>query len=456
MIGFPSPARAQTTEGQRWSFSATVGEAHAGNLLLLSRQGAGDTVDTVSTALFWGRSAARLSLSAYGRISGNYYRTSSRFNRLNYGGGFGASLHPSTRVSLVLGQSASSGFYAPLLLGLGPLLLPQAQADAVQTTGIGTWLAASRTTLKLDSGFSYLHYSSDVSALDPAQLPIGTLVLVGIVPPEQAGLDISDLPTPVDASVAALGAISVEGVNRQSLDVITFRAGMQVSQALTPKTSASLQLGGRGIDYSRTDLASGGQLDVGGSIQQRLGSATQVTLQYTYQRNAAQVPAVGTQTLLLQAQRELGPHLKADASVGFGTSSAAGAPSTSGSSLLGGGGLSGWHRRTSFRAHYGRSLFQALGFGRNYVSDYATASVDQTFTKRLSAGIAGQYRHSSDAFNPQFSFAALGYGASVGYRIQRRTQATAYYTFRHVRSGQSQGVDGSLWGFSLGYARAWK
>ena len=454
-MGVPLPAEAQGKEAQRWSFSATVGESHISNLLL-SPEELADTVDTMSVGLMYGRQSDRLSLSAYGRISGKRFRTFDQFNGLNYGGGFGASYRPSSTATFSFSQAASSGFYTPLLFGLG-VQLPQVRADVLRTTGSGTWRASPRTTVKLDGEFAYLSYRSEVSTLEASQLPVDTLALAGLLPPEEAGIGLTGLPTPVDSSLVALGALAAEGVTRERLDLLTYRAGLQVSEALTPRTSGSLQVGYRGLDYSQTDLQNGGQLDVGAGIRQSLGPATNASLQYTYQKNTAQVPAVSTQTLLMQAEHDLGPHLKVDASAGIGFTGTAGLTSSSGSSFLGGVGVSGRYRRTRFDARYGRSIFQALGFGRNYVSDYASASVNHVFTKRLVGRLGADYRHSKDPLALQYAFTSQAYWGSARYRIQRRTVVSLDYVLRRIELGANQpAFNSSVWGFSLVYTRVWK
>jgi len=454
LMGLASPTAAQVREAQQWAFSATVGESHIDNLLL-SADDLADTMDTMSVGLMYGRTSERLSFSGYGRISGKRFRTFDQFNGLNYAGGGGISFHPSRAFAFSLSPAASSGFSTPLLLGLG-VALPQIKTDVLRTASSGIWRASPRTTLKLDGDVSYLTYSSEVSTLEVSQLPTGTLALAGLIPPEEADIGLTGLPTPVDSSLVALGALSSEGVTRGHLNLFTYRAGLQVSQALTPRTTGTMQIGYRGLDYRRTDLRDGGQLELGTAIRQSLSPATTASLQYTYQRNTAQLPAVTTQSVLAQGEHDVNPHLKVDGSAGVGLTSRTGGGS-SGTSLLGGLGASGRYRRTRFDARYGRSVFQALGFGRNYVSDSASAFVDHVFTKRLAARAGGDYRHSQDPLARQFAFTSQSYWGAARYRIQRRTVVSLQYVLRHFTNGADQrALNSSLVGFSLVYTRVLK
>jgi hypothetical protein len=460
LLALPLAAEAQLfrprVEVSRWAFTATVGQFHTENLYLLSSDGPGDTIDTVSAGLLYGRTTPRYALSAYGRISGNHYWNFSQSSRINYGGGFGASFSPSRTLTLTLGQAGSSGFYAPLLIGLG-VQYPGVRADSLRTTLAADWQATPRTLLRVEGDLGYLRYSSEISDLDPSELPLDTLVLSGVLSPEQAEIGIDDLPTPLDSSLVALTALSAEGVRRGSLELLTYRAGLVLTQTLSPKLTLSVPFGYRKLDYSRTDFRDGSQFDTGLSFRRSLGTATSASLQYTYQRNQSQVPPVTTQTFLLQGEHEISSHFKFDASVGVGLTSAGSLPVDSGSSLLGGVGLSGRARRTTWDLRYGRSTYQALGFGRNYLTDYASAYVEQRLAKRLSARLEARYRHSRESLFGAYVFDTQYYGVLARYRIEKRTMASAYYYLRRVdRPVEQDDVSSSLWGFSIGYARSWK
>ncbi len=460
VLALPVAVEAQPTatpvEDQRWSFSTTFGRFHTDNFFLVSPETPGDTINTLSTGLLYGRSGKRLGFSGYGRVSGNYYQTFTQFNRLNYGGGFGLAYRPSRTASFSFGQAASSGFYAPLLIGLG-VALPQVRTDVVRSVMLATWHPGPRTTLAADGEFAYLHYSSDLSTLDAAQLPLDTLILTGTIPPEQAEVGFLDLPTPVDASLVALAALSAEGVRQRRLDLVTYRAGFRAEQMLTDRLSGSAQVGYRGLDYGTPGILSGGQLDSGASLRLGLGPGTSASLQYTYQQNRAQVPTVATHTAMLLVEHDLREHLKIDASFGVGISSRAGQASSSGTSWLGGLGLSGQYRRTHYDAAYGRSVYQAFGFGRNYLTDYASVFVDHRFTKRLTGRLDARYRRSQDVFAQRFFFDSQIYRVSAGYRVERRTVVGGWYSYRIIdRGSEFPVIKSSTWGFSATYVRAWK
>ena len=459
-LAFPVVAEAQPTlgrtEARRWSFSTTFSRFHTDNFLLISPDAPGDTVDSLSVGLLYGRLGKRLNLSGYGRVSVNFYETSSQYNRLNYGGGFGLSYRPSPTASLDVRVAATSGFYTPLLIGLG-VALPQVRTVVFRNTLLATWHPGPRTTLTADGDFTYLHYTSDLSTLDAAQLPLDVLILAGTIPPEQAEIGLPDLPTPVDASLVALAALSTEGVRQRRLNLVTYRAGLQAEQKLTDRLSGTVQLGYRGLDYGSPAIVSGGQLDSGASLRLGLGPGTSASLQYTYQQNRAQVPVVSTHTAVLQVEHEVSPQLKIDASFGVGVSNQVGLATSSATSLLGGGGLSGRHRRTRYSAYYGRAVFQAFGFGRNYLTDYASAIVDQTVTKRISIGVDARYRRSQDVFAQRFFFDSQLYRVSAGYRVKRRTLVGGFYSYRIIdRGAEIPIVKSSAWGFSVTYVRTWK
>ena len=443
-------------EAERWAFTATVGQFHMDNLLLLGPDDPGDTVDTVSTGLLYGRTSPRHGLSVSGRISANRYWNFSQSSRISYGGGIGAFVVPSPTLKLTFGGYGSRGFYAPLLIGLG-VQAPGVRADSARATAAAEWQLTTRTMVLINGDLGYINYASEVSDLDPAELPLDALIVAGVVPPEQGEIGIEGLPTPVDSSLIALGALASEGVRRASLRLLTYRGGVVLTQTLSPKLTLSIPLGYRALDYNRIGLQGGGQFDTGLGFRRSLGPSSNVSVLYTYQRNGAQIPTVTTQTALLQGEHELSTHLKIDASIGAGWTTTDSFATSSGTSLLGGVGISGRARRTTYDLHYGRSTYQALGFGRNYLTDYASAYVDQRLAKRLGARLEARYRHSSEALLGQYAFTTQFYGLSAQYRIERRTLASAYYYFRRLdRPGELNDIDSSVWGFSIAYARSFK
>jgi hypothetical protein len=447
----PSPV-----EDELWAFSTNVGRFQTDNLLLSSSESPGDSVNVVSVALLYGRSRPRQSFSAYGRVSGDFYDTFNQYSQLNYGGGLGLSLSPSRTSTFHLSVAASSGSYAPVLLSLG-VAVPEIQTDAVSASLLSSWHPGPRTTLTADGSFAYIHYSSSLSTFEAALVPQNALVLTGVASPEQAEIGLSNLPTPVDASLVALALLSSEGARLKELTLTTFRTGFTAEQMLTDRLSASAQVGYRGLDYGTAALVNGGQLDSGLSLRLALSTRTSTTLRYTYQKNSAQLPAVSTQTAMLFVEHDASPHLKLDASFGLGSSDRVDVGVPSGSSLLGGAGLSGSYRRTRYDAHYSRSLNQAYGFGRNYLTDYATAFVEQTFSKRFTARADLLYRRSQDVYLPVFTFTSQIYRASASYRIERRTHVGVFYSYRIIDYGNfAPTIKSSAWGFSIAYARSFK
>jgi hypothetical protein len=460
VLALPVVSRAQLgpgpVEGEQWVFSTNVGRFQTDNLLLSSAESPGDSVDVVSVALLYGRRSPRQAFSAYGRVSGDVYETFNQYSQLNYGGGLGLSLEPSRTSNVHLSVAASSGSYAPVVLSLG-VAVPEIQTDVASASLLSSWHPGPRTTLTADGSFAYIHYSSSLSTFEAALVPQNALVLSGVASPEQVEIGLSNLPTPVDASLVALALLSSEGSRVRELTLTTFRAGFTAEQALTDRLSGSVQVGYRALDYGTAALVNGGQLDSGLSLRLALSNRTSTTLRYTYQKNSAQLPAVSSQAAMLFVEHDLSPHLKLDASLGLGASDQVDVAVPASSSLLGGLGLSGAYRRTRYDVHYSRSLNQAYGFGRNYLTDYATAFVEQTFSKRLTARADLLYRHSQDVYLPRFTFTSQIYRASASYRIQRRTHVGAFYSYRIIDYGNlAPTIKSSAWGFSLAYARSLK
>jgi hypothetical protein len=166
---------------------------------------------------------------------------------------------------------------------------------------------------------------------------------------------------------------------------------------------------------------------------------------------------VTTQTALLTAEHEVSERLKLDASAGAGLTGAAEPFESPGPSFLGGVGLSGRARRSSYDLRYGRSTYQAFGFGRNYLTDYASAFLEHQVAERFSVRVEARYRKSRESLLGRYAFTSQLYGASARYRIERRTLASAYYYFRGIdRPDTGNDVDSSVWGFAISYARSWK
>ena len=195
----------------------------------------GDTIDTVSAGLLYGRSSPRsrpLGLRA-GLGKPLLELQPEQPHRLRRRGR--SLLQPLTDPVPHLRAGGELGLLrAPPHRSGCPV--PGVRADSLRTNAAADWQATPRTRLRIDGDVGYLHYASEISDLDPSELPLDALVLAGVVSPEQAEIGIEDLPTPIDSSLVALRALSAEGVRGGSLNLLTFRGGVVLTQNLSPRS----------------------------------------------------------------------------------------------------------------------------------------------------------------------------------------------------------------------------
>jgi hypothetical protein len=117
-------------------------------------------------------------------------------------------------------------------------------------------------------------------------------------------------------------------------------------------------------------------------------------------------------------------------------------------------------RETSLNARYTRRYHQALGFGRNFLTDYASLRFAQNIKTRILVGVSGAYTLSRDPLEPDSEFSGERYQGYFSVQITRGFSAGATYSLwitdrSQTVEAQSFRRESNLWTFFLRYTKTW-
>jgi hypothetical protein len=115
-------------------------------------------------------------------------------------------------------------------------------------------------------------------------------------------------------------------------------------------------------------------------------------------------------------------------------------------------------RTTSIGVRYNRRYRIALGFGRNLLTDYASANISQSIKSRLLLGAIAGYTRGEDPLMPGSHLSGERYRAFLSFQITRGLRAGASYQIwitEQQFAEQPQRVRSEAWAFSLSYATTW-
>jgi hypothetical protein len=444
-------ARAQGAAA-RWSFSGSFTESHSDNLLLLP-EGPSDILDTAYFRLGHSRLTPTTTLSASGWTAATLYREHNPYNGLRHGGDLSLSHRLSPRWSWSLGGSVATGINHQALYSTR-VQFPQLRVTSEHVTWSLGFEATPRTLATLDASGGWYQFRSSEPVVG-GQLTLLNRPAVELVPPVRAPAAPAAETGGLDASLLLLNILATEGLDALRLDASSFGGGFGLSHAFSPRLSAWANVRYERFRFDLPRAGNGGRTFAGASLRRTLGTSSTIGLSYAYQSNGAQVPRVTMHNAQATFDAAIGSRLRVDATVGGGRFSTIATPPRT--VVTGGAGITTIGERTRFNVRYHRSAVLALGFGRNQVYDYASASVSRLLTQRLSATLDAGYRYSREAFVGDFPLHGQIYSATLRYALKQRTQVGADYSYRRFEYGRArETVDSSLWSVFVSYDRIWR
>ncbi len=193
----------------------------------------------------------------------------------------------------------------------------------------------------------------------------------------------------------------------------------------------------------------------------RISQNGSLSLAYGIQRSLSQDPGTTTHNLTggwNQALRRQLPKMNLNASGGVGYFQASGLQSGD-MSFIGNLGLSSQlTRTTAFSIYYSRQYRQSLGFGRNFLTDNASANITQSIASRIQIGASANYSRGWDPLEPGSQFTGERYAGYVSFRITGGLSVGGSYQ-NWLTSQQTEGIlstqRSNIWTVSLQYAKSW-
>jgi len=448
---WPGVAGAAQRQAEFWTFGVNLSQSFTDNLFLLGLDGPGEAITNASLRLSYARLDGSSSLNASGWLGAR------RFDRFSFYGGpqFGLSALSrfgfGPRARLRLGGHLADGLNSGAL-GSGQIALPQTQVQSGSVTAGFTYRLAPDTSADASFDATGIRYRAD-RAFDTSRV-LGD----AFVPAEQlssapsSGLGANE-PAP-DDGLLSLSLLASEGLQTLRLDFGTWRAGAGISHEFSPRTRLSLGGGYRQTYQNPHTFSQGDQFEGQIALREVIGSTANLSLSYGFQESRFGV-SLRTHSFTAQADKELGPKIRLDASLG---ASRLDGPDRASSNwtLLGGAGFSARFKRSILSARYTRSRYQGLIVGRSQVTDVAYASLSHTISRRVSVSGFGFYRDARDELQRRYSYDTTMAGASLSVRIKRRTSAGASYNFLRFHTGNEPAAHRSMVTLHVSYSRALK
>jgi hypothetical protein len=360
-------------------------------------------------------------------------------------------------------HSVSSGLDPETLANVG-LVPSQLGALTYQAMGGLSYQSSQRTSISTSVSYNWTRWDS------PRRIEGSQLVLDQPpfdVDPLATFLDVDEsqeetLPTTPESQDFIFDVVAGEGLQDPRVNYQSAGARIGLSHGLTDKTTTSF-----GAFYSRhlfdsTSYRDGPRYGGTASLSHRMSSIDSLSLSYSINKTAiSESPDTAVHSLTGGWSRSLRrqmPRMSLNASAGASYYQAAGG-SNNNASVIGNFGLSSQlTRSTAIGIRYSRSYRLALGFGRDFLSDYASANLTQTIASRIQVGIVAAYTLGRDPLEPDSRFTGERYRGSVSFQIARGFSAGASYqkwfTTRQI-SGSSSSLDSNLWAFFLGYTKTW-
>ena len=458
-------AWAQTPPSQ-WVFSINFQEAGSSNPRLFTFPDNVEQsliINSLGTSLSYSRATPRNQLGLNGRLAGNLARDFSDLDNIYYSGGFFWGHQASPRLRTSLTQAFSSGINPQTLTSVG-VLPNRLNSQNYQASGGLSYQTSQSSSLTASVSYNWIRFDT-FSQIEGSQLvldlppfdedPLETFPGVGAEPEE------GTLPTAPDAEQLVLDIIAFEGLQDPKVTSQSARAQLGFSHQLSEKTTTSFGAfyGLRSFD-SQT-LTNGPQYGGSATLGRRISPYSSVSLGYRIQRNLSQDPGTTTHRLTggwNQTLRRQLPEMSLNASGGVGYFQASGLRSGDMSFIANLGLSSQLTRTTAFSIRYSRQYRQALGFGRNFLTDNASANITQSIGSRIQIGASGNYSRGRDPLEPGSLFTGERYTGYVSFRITGGLSVGGSYQ-NWITSRQTEGIlssqDSNIWSVFLGYTKSW-
>ena len=210
----------------------------------------------------------------------------------------------------------------------------------------------------------------------------------------------------------------------------TNRAGVALSQRLSPRTTLIVNARHDWVSFDDPALVGGSQFGAGVGLGRQLGPADDVSLGYRYRRSLTQGRENSSQDVTAGWTHRLNKTFGFNAALG---ASYLFSPAVNGSSwrAVGGVGVQGGWQNTTLAARYGRSVSQAFGYGFDRVADVFSLSWSRRLGRRLNASVAAAAGLNRDALDPDVKFVSQSYGVGLQHRTARRLSLSGGYSFSY-------------------------
>ena len=470
----PNGAGAQTRPNQ-WSLSIgfqEVGRKDSGFVT----DGFDDEfliADSLGVALSFARQTPRGHFSLFSRGSAVVFRDFREFDDFNYSGAVSGSRQLSLHTTFSFREAFSSGFDLARLSSLG---FSNPRLDAKTVVGdVGLAHRVSpRTTTFVRFGHDWLSFVS-LQSIDASQFvldptppgndetglpPEGAEVDPGGQTPNGGPLPDERFPVTPDGQDFVLDVLSSEGLELPQQSALSGSLTAGISTQLSPRATAfgSVHYGWREF-FDSPRQASGPYYGGTAGISRLFGRSDRLFANYHYGRNEASNPSTATQTLSGGWSRLLGDQLSVFLSGGASYFQTTPQTDPGDTSLFVATGISHSTESTSFSARYERSVRQALGFGRSFLTDDAAVTLSQAIGRRLRAMASAGYTLGEDLLDPESRPSAFRYGGEISYRVVNAISVGGRYLVSEntfLRAGEELSLERSLWSFFVSYGHSWQ
>jgi len=442
-----------------WILNGSFRQIHTSNLFPFLENGPSDTTFSPSVSLAYVRVEPTTFIQARGAVYASRFSDFNQYDRLGATFSLGGSHRFSRRARAGFSVWRNSSLDAESLY-LTRTLFPQISASGKGGSAHLSYDVGHTTILSVDTSAVLSHYSTSVPVpaltLDPALLPSASFP--GLTEPGLAG-PIGPLAQ-IDPSQFALSILTTEGLGAGETDFRLLSAGLGLTHSFTPVLSATGWFGYSNVRVTSTsNLTSfpseGGRTDFNVALSRQFDPSTHVSFSYSGERNAARVPEVTNQALVVQVVRPLNEKFQLDTSFGYALLRSS--SSSLGGTIVGGFGLTVRREKNILRARYDRTTYLAYGLGRDEVADIASLSLDRAFSRRLTGYVVGRFRASDDPLDPSFYVSMGVYGTGLSYRFHERTHVGTDYTLIRTTRGRADvPIDSSIWSVYVSYGKSFR
>ena len=428
--------------------------------------------DSLGAAVSFDRRTPRGHFSLFSRGAAVVFRDFREFDDFNYSGALSGSRQLSLHTTFSFREAFSSGLDLARLSSLG---FSNPRLDAKTVAGeVGLAHRVSpRTTTFVSFGHDWLSFVS-LQSIDASQFvldptppgndetglpPEGVEEDPGGQTPNGSPPPGENFPMTPDGQDFVLDVLSSEGLELPQQSALSGRLTAGISTRLSPRATAfgSVNYGWREF-FDSPGRASGPYYGGTAGISRLFDRSDRLFANYRYGRNDASSPSTTTQTLSGGWSRLLGDQLNVYLSGGASYFQSTPQTDPGRTSLFVATGISHSSENTSFSGRYQRSIRQALGFGRSFLTDNASATLSQAIGRRLRATASAGYTLGQDLLEPESRPSAFRYGGEVSYRVVNAISVGGRYLVSEntfLRAGEELSLERSLWSFFVSYGHSW-